>query len=340
MVGYFGKRVEVTNFGKKIVPVKCEKCGCEYFYELSRMAKGVRYADFDLFQRWATQSATTDAARNLDNRLDDEAELVPCPQCEWVNDELVEGYRRSKFRNLGWLAFAIAIGGTLLSLFGACLISAAPDSNQFLYPLLGGPAISFAIAGLLLLFRKSYRLTIQPNWRHPLPANVPIHTPPALFHEKNTGKFVRARDSFIEHGDVPFAYAIGQTVLPNVCCVCVKPVAILSGYLCKAFGHHTIRIPRCEDCGDKEVKASRRAFFIIAGVLFLITTGSTLFLDVAIILTMVFINAAVSLALAGFFCQFAGKPVRILSEDHTRGLVSLWFKSSAYRKFLRNNNLQ
>lgn len=46
MVFYFSKRFEAALAGTRVVGVKCDECGCEYFYEMSRLGRGSASAPY------------------------------------------------------------------------------------------------------------------------------------------------------------------------------------------------------------------------------------------------------------------------------------------------------
>jgi len=84
----------------RMIEVKCEKCGCVYYYQLKRQGTGTDTSAYLLFEDWACETAKARAAQDGQNRLESEADLVPCPQCNWINEELVQGCKNSQFR--GW----------------------------------------------------------------------------------------------------------------------------------------------------------------------------------------------------------------------------------------------
>jgi hypothetical protein len=86
---YYARRYESTVVGKRLVPVACEKCRCEYFFELARVGSGVAQAPYGIATKRAARFAQERAERDLNYRLQNDAELVPCPKCGWINDDLI-----------------------------------------------------------------------------------------------------------------------------------------------------------------------------------------------------------------------------------------------------------
>jgi hypothetical protein len=116
---YNGKQFKAESAGALVVGVDCEKCGYRYYYELARIGIGTGVAHFGIGAGGAERSAAAASERDLQKRLESEAELVPCPNCNWISDELVRGYRRTRFRPLAKLALGIAFFGTVVCLIAA-----------------------------------------------------------------------------------------------------------------------------------------------------------------------------------------------------------------------------
>src|SRR4051794_16708489 len=126
MVFYFSKRFDATQVGGVVVSVTCDRCGCEYFYELTRTAEGTGTAPYGLGAAAAARTAQENAESAMLQRLTTEADLVPCPQCHWINEELVLGYRQGQYRGFRLAAIVIGAVGTVGSLVGAWFISIGP----------------------------------------------------------------------------------------------------------------------------------------------------------------------------------------------------------------------
>lgn len=89
MILYWGKQIDAEQGGGCLVRVQCATCGCEYFYELARIGTGSRSAPYGIGVDRATDFARYHSKRDLAKRLATEAELVPCPKCNWINEELI-----------------------------------------------------------------------------------------------------------------------------------------------------------------------------------------------------------------------------------------------------------
>ncbi len=113
---YWGKTIQAEQPGQRVVRVDCTKCGSEYYYVLARVGFGNGTAPYGIGVASATRTAQENANRDLLRRLETEADLVPCPSCNWVNDDLVQGYRRGRYLGVGKFAVVVGIIGTIISL--------------------------------------------------------------------------------------------------------------------------------------------------------------------------------------------------------------------------------
>ena len=46
MLLYYGRQYDAASVGARVIGVVCEKCGCEYFYELARVGEGAASAPY------------------------------------------------------------------------------------------------------------------------------------------------------------------------------------------------------------------------------------------------------------------------------------------------------
>src|SRR5437870_905278 len=107
MFVHFAKHITATATGRRIESVTCDRCNTHYFYELFRTGIGKASAPYFLFQDSAQRRADERAREDLAKRSNREAEMVPCPNCLWVNEDLIVRYRKSKYRRAHLLMFAL-----------------------------------------------------------------------------------------------------------------------------------------------------------------------------------------------------------------------------------------
>jgi hypothetical protein len=172
---YFGKTFTATVTGRRIVEVSCEKCHTQFQYELIRQASGGGTAHYYIGVGAAERRAQASAEKNLEKRLRSEAELVPCPHCHWLNEELVRGYRRSRYRPLTTISLVLAGAAWVVVLFS---LYALPARRSDRYPgdvatMIGfGAGIAVLLAGLAVQWW--VRRLINPNRHYPMPPKLPL----------------------------------------------------------------------------------------------------------------------------------------------------------------------
>jgi hypothetical protein len=340
MVLFWYKRVRAENFGETTVPVQCAKCGCEYFYELRRVGVGGETAPYMIGSGRATRSALDQSERDLNRRLISEAELVPCPSCNWINDDLVRGYRRGRYQRLTAIAFCISVFGTAGSLIAAGYMSIGPAADRKLLPyvLIGGPALFLTLAAAVVLVRVGLRSLIRPNRKFPEAPKLPRGTPPALLKDRPTGNLKPAKPDVAPPGSPNDwqEFRLTNDDFPPVCCNCTRAAEEGSAYKCTVSKSSAIEIPRCKECAQQ----ARRTHWRIAGLIIV----PTLFVINAVAVPMGLDSVQLSMlngfsllplfALADFFGPWAAAPVRTSSRDISRGIVHLRFRNREYADLL------
>jgi hypothetical protein len=335
MSTYYGKYFEASQIGGYIAEATCEKCGCKYYYRLTRIGAGGSSAPFNIGTAQASQSAWQKAQRDLQKRLASEADHVPCPKCNWINHELIRKYRRGRFRGFNKFALAIAIMGAASSLPCAWSIGIGPQNDRWLLPyiLVGGPAFSWLLAASLILLRNLLRLSIRPNRNFPQPPTLPFGTPPAMLTDDATGKLqpVRSRVT-AEWQD----FEIGQHTLPSLCCHCLGRPDQALAYLIQVTQLLTVRVPRCPACA-RSVKWKFWGILcaVIVGGMGLGAAGFTLAgMQSAQWWSAVCWSFVVSLAIAYVVAfKYSGPPFKA-TIDPGQGLIRFHFWNREYARLL------
>ena len=186
---YWGKQIVSEKIGRRVVDVECDKCECQYCFVMTRIGSGTSSAPYGIGVGTATRSAEKKAQRDLTRLLERDTEPVPCPKCHWINDELVQGYRRGRFRQLGSFGIALGVLGTVVSLLIARIIWMSPPAERSALPYVlgGGLAASLLVLRRLLLLQYGLRALIRPNRNFPQAPKLPPGTPAAVFEDKSTG---------------------------------------------------------------------------------------------------------------------------------------------------------
>jgi hypothetical protein len=338
MIFYFGRHYASTSIGGRIREVICDKCKCQYFYELTLMGAGSADAPYAIGSDAADKRATEQAERDLEKRLADEAELVPCPKCHWINDNLIQGYRRGRYR--GWTRFVLGLllVGICITLIGAWFLSIGPQADRSGVPslLIGGPVISITLAGSIVLLRNFHRNRIQPNRDYPLAPKVPRGSPVPLILNPSTGELELALATVEPDGGdgVWMDFQIGRSVFPSVCCGCLADVAPGSGHSRPVYPGVALMIPLCKTCASRwkrrgwlgALLALLLVLAVVLPVLYILKLDEIIFwLAVGCV---VLIIPMIGATIAGNL----DAPFRVKSIDSSRGVVKLWFRNASFPK--------
>ena len=224
MIPYFGKSFAGERFGQSLKAVTCGQCGTAYKYLLTRRGTGSGTAPYMLGQDAARGRADREAEAHLQRRLTSNAELVPCPKCRWVNEDLVRRFRWGRYERVGWAIFLLMVLG-----FVGFTASAAMLPNLFEYDSKVPGIISLSLLLLVPLApvivlggRRWLRGRIDPNRHHPRPPTLPPLTPPALVDH---GRGLEPVPHDEESETAPPAgwayYRSGAVDFPPMCCVCL-----------------------------------------------------------------------------------------------------------------------
>jgi hypothetical protein len=93
--------------------VRCEKCGQFYHYPIFREGFG-SYAAID--EDAAVHAASSIAQARVINAIDRGVEIVPCPSCGWVQDDMVREMKRRTAQPLHFIGIALVVIAALIVL--------------------------------------------------------------------------------------------------------------------------------------------------------------------------------------------------------------------------------
>jgi hypothetical protein len=331
---YHAKVINAERVGGQLVRVKCARCGCEYFYKFTRIGVGSSQAPYGLGVDRATRKANEKAQKDLQRRLASEAELVPCPQCNWVNEELVAGFRRGSYRKLGDIGGLIAAAGGVIGIIVVLTFGlTAPAALPYVLIL---PAVLVLAGGGLLVARRWLRSRIRPNEEHPLPPKLPPGSPPALIKDPDTGQLVLAKQgsSLVDASQDWCDFQIGRHNWPLLCCDCLQPTTRDRGHRMKVSTTLKLTIPRCSDCAQTTGQRYRRllwngaiaSVFATAAIMIPLNLDWLLFglLSVALLIFFLVISVIVARKMTA--------PAKIAGGDRSRGVVRLRFRNPDYAR--------
>ena len=334
------KTVSAATVGKRLIPVRCEQCGCEYFYELARVGLGSGSSFYGIADSQAARSAQEKSRRELNRRLNVEAELVPCPSCDWINNELVGRYRNSRYRRLAfWGASVAAIGSSAsLILFLFTLSWNPKDRREIQDYLILGLGLSLLFGAALYLLRNWLRSRIQPNVIHPLPPVLPIGTPPALVKDPDTGQVevVRRPDAIGRGSNDWIVFQLGRDALPlKCCCRCLGVVGQGAEYRKAVLTGLKFAVPFCITCSRRAIWQSWRVGLVVFA--FSLAAGLAIFFALKLnreTFWILFVGASVISACIGALAAqlFTRAPLRIKVGDASRGVLKLRFRNEEYQR--------
>ncbi len=336
---YFGKTFTSHRVGERLVRVECERCGGEFFFQLNRIGNGSGEAPYYIGQGRAARAAERRAVKDLERRLERETELVPCPKCSWINEQLVDGYRRTRYKFLGKVASYICAAAVILALTLLPLLAfREPAAVLPVAVVLLGIVL---LAGGVLVVRAFFRSRIRPNANYPDAVQVPPGTPPALVKDAVTGRLVAAREQQVSAAPIGECYdfQVGRHFLPMQCCDCLKETDIRHAHKLLATAVWLL-IPRCQDCAQVARRAYWRAFYKTA----LIAVG----VSAAVILPFnlagenfyvaTFWAFVVSAIVAAVVAHRSSSPVKVAHTDRARRVIRLRFRNPAYGRLVAAAN--
>ncbi|HSI35042.1 MAG: hypothetical protein ACAI43_06980 [Phycisphaerae bacterium] len=300
MIVYVGKTFSSAVTGGQLQRVDCEKCATEYYYELVRVGTGAASAPYLIGQNSAANRASRAAEKALAKRLAREAEMVPCPQCNWVHSSLIDRYRRRQYSGFVKLVVLVSVLGLLAVPF--IRLALADDrgrnrdgSGAGMMPwVIAAPFI--LSAAWLLPIRAALRRRINPNRTFPNAPALPPGTPPAMVRrpDPRTGEDrleavprpAVGEDESVRPGQVGrewVTYRAGQVTFPSACCVCMAPATTQYSAPFKVREGDELDVPLCVGCA-RGLKAkwwltALATALLLAGVLALVAWGGVLKVD-------------------------------------------------------------
>ncbi len=336
---YYSRTYQSASISVRVEEVTCEKCSTHYFYQMARVGTGQASAPYAIGSATAAQRSKDQAKGLADRRLAEEAEIVPCPHCHWVNEALVSGYRKSCYRNGSALAWGVALLGTVFSLLIISLMNGAPgaDRDRLFYAMIAGPAISIGLGVFIYLGRNWLRNQIRPNDTFPHPPKLPRGSPHPLLKNPTTGKLEYAAVQAVRETEPDgwIDFQLGLNGLPATCSSCLSPSEPNSAFHRVLLPGLQLIVPSCASC---QVKRKRTQFWT---KFWLILLAVLAFMTLPALITHLGVYTWFGVGLVVIFAivagQFIGRmtsPVRVKFVDRSRGLLRLWFWNEDYRKLV------
>src|SRR5262245_36517944 len=158
--------------GHAVRAVKCESCQAEYVYVLKCEGTGYGTSLLFLDNRGAEERADKAAVSDLEDKLANAVDGVPCPKCGWYQANMVTHILTEWGGGLGFAGIAaIALG--LFGLFFCAIlgyvvwVGPGPPGEGPTLPQIGAAAIACGLATLigfgLCLLRSQLAAGVEPN---------------------------------------------------------------------------------------------------------------------------------------------------------------------------------
>jgi hypothetical protein len=343
---FFAKEITATRAGQRIEPVSCEKCGTGFYYELTRVSVGKGSAPYYLGEQSASDRAAAAAGRDLAKRLDREAELVPCPKCHWVNQDLVDRYRRRQYRRAPLLIVIFTVAGFVAGPLVALGLTEAFGYNSRVPSLVMLAVLTVCLLSpaWVLLIRRRLRRRIDPNATYPRRPAVPPGTPPALVEQRDPDTDELHLVPVPNHDDDQAdrsewaVFRPGHIQLPPACCMCMATASMVYRSPLKANENSDIAVPLCELCSALLRRRWWLAMLVVAGaslpsagLLAAAVPGIDAFGRWFLFGIIGFFGALVGgVVIAGRVCR----PYRMALVDRDRGIVRFAASNSSYTALL------
>jgi hypothetical protein len=148
--------------GKALKRVVCERCKCDFGYEMQRTTQVAAFNPYFLAPGTG-ERVEQKAQETLRRRLEEESELVACPKCGWFQRAMVKDARRRKHR---WLrGLSMWVGITSWVLMGSLSLAAMKNGlRDPLWEFVGwGTLVSLLIMPGLLVVRNWMAQGFEPN---------------------------------------------------------------------------------------------------------------------------------------------------------------------------------
>jgi hypothetical protein len=144
--------------GKRTRRATCEKCRVHYYYDMVRAGVGAGESGLFLGRETARDEADINARISLQEQLEEDCDIVPCPYCGWLQADMVAKLRKGKHRWLHWVGGLISCGA-----FGATWLFLGLALHSGWLGFAGGVAAGYAVWFAVLAFRSSLAKRWDPN---------------------------------------------------------------------------------------------------------------------------------------------------------------------------------
>lgn len=160
----YGSSFEARETAGVQKDVRCEKCQAEYVYWMTRSATGRSSSLLFINMDGARERAEVRAAESLQRKLSEGCDVVPCPACGWVQEQMILKARRDYWPWMPKVKTALYI---LIAVFFALTVGlwnmGNPRSPSFLVVSAAALGICVAVAVALAIAKSILSARYDPN---------------------------------------------------------------------------------------------------------------------------------------------------------------------------------
>lgn len=343
-------KVDAAQIAPVVRQVRCEKCGCDYSYEMIRRGTGAASTAYGLFARRLPKAAAAEAAESLQQHLEQDHDPVGCPDCGWIQSTMVADLRRRAYRWMTKPALAVfvflmvfaglfAVTGVLGKVQGA----RGPLATKGLLIALILAVIAVIVISVTAGLRNVLRSRIDPNRGHPdEPGYVPGAPQAISLSDSSRG---RPLADFNRNPKLPYerkrrelepggwiTVQLAHFRCPPLCCKCLSATSEVHKLRITRLAQASV--PFCADCRRRAMH-SRVMFYatvilVCAGAGFLLPLLCRAKFDINISALIAIIFGVLALIVGALLSfRFPG-PVRFSRFRHDLNTVRLRFRNPAY----------
>jgi hypothetical protein len=345
MLIYVGKTFTSTATGVVVKDISCEQCGERFYYQLARVGTGRGTAPYYLGQNSAAARAQRAAEADLALKLRTECELVACPHCGHIQQQMIQVLRGRSYRSLimwSWLLPAIGLFFTGLIAFFQRQSRPYRFWDDFT-PYLVAATIFLAFLPLFLGLRKW--LLSREKWLQRLlevapPALLP-DGPPDINGNVPLRPAPR-KEASADKADEWVTLPVLRMSLPPICCECLQPATTVYSTPFKANENSDSEVPLCENC----LREINWRWWKTLGLTIITCLALASFIPILPIwsrktdelgrwmLAGIFALFSTIIA-AAMFPSWWTKPHQMRIVDAQRGIVRMRFRNPQYARLLR-----
>ncbi len=229
---YFQNEFSSVAVARRLHLNVCQRCGSEFAYEVFRIGQGSGTSVYGLNNDGAEDRAHRRALANAFSLAEKSPEVVPCPKCDHIAEEMVDEWGRGTMGGLLFCGTIAIVLGVTAATFGGIFLKFPPRRNppseEALWVLFGC-GIAVIALGIAMILLRSHRLrTTRPvPGPHTAQRLLDLGYMPALLvgvTNRDAVSLAPARPVVRQMADGAFIVPVLKALPPAACLVCLEPV--------------------------------------------------------------------------------------------------------------------